>query len=87
MKHIIEEINIYNPKKQGRFFEISTPEEFAQRKCEELNSSETARRYKHEYHYVINPKKVNGTPSELYQTTTLSISQGVESVTIAIYRK
>jgi|LakMenE01Jun11ns_1017448.scaffolds.fasta_scaffold9866196_2 hypothetical protein len=87
VKHLIEKINIWNPKTQGSFFEISTPESFAKKRCDELNSTKTAKEYKHDYQFIINPKEKNGMPSEIYQTTAISISQGVKPVTIAIYRK
>ena len=87
IKHLIEKINILNPKTQGSFFEISTPESFAEKRCKELNSTENAKQYKHDYQFTINPKDKNGMPYEFYHTTSLSKSQGVNPVTIAIYRK
>lgn len=87
VKHLIEKINIWNPKIQGSFFEISTPESFAKKRCEELNSTENAKQYKYDYQFIINPKEKNGMSSEIYQTSSISKSQGVNPVTIAIYRK
>lgn len=87
VKHTISKINIWNPKLQGSFFEISTPESFAQKRCEELNSTETAKQYEHNYQFIINPSKKDGFPLEVYCTTELSRSQGIKEVTIAIYKK
>jgi hypothetical protein len=85
--HLLEMINIFNPKMQGRMFEVSSPENFAKMRCEELNSTELAKEFNHDYQFVINPKETKAIPTELYKTSSISIEQGVEPVRIVIYRK
>lgn len=82
---LIEKINIWNPKLQGLFIEVISPEIFALNRCKELNETEESKKFNHDYQFMINPT-AKRMPCELYKTTAISANKGSAPVTIAIYR-
>jgi len=83
-KHTIEKIDLWDSKRQGESFDISTPDSFAEKRCSELNLM--GEEYKHNYVYIINPENKDGFPFELYETDYSSRAH-VTPVVIGIYRK
>lgn len=93
MNHLIERINIYNPKVQGEIFSINEAKSFAQERCSFLHDTAAKIGYQANYKYVISDKnsvstiRKHGTPIEVYTTTDTSIGQGVQPIVIAIYHQ